>query len=192
MSTLVINDKQNIRFNPQLFGLWVGMASIVMLFGALTSAYIVKQGASNWLNIKIPTLFYLSTVLIVSSSVSIHAARNSFRRSNWASYKGFLVLTLIIGILFLIVQYNGWTQLFNGGVDLKANVAGSFFYLITGAHAAHLLGGIGVLIATIINAYVLPNTINDNRKTKVEMLLHYWHFMGILWIYLLGFILFIK
>jgi cytochrome c oxidase subunit 3 len=192
MSILVINDKQNVRLNPQLFGLWVGMASIVMLFGALTSAYIVKQGASNWLNIKIPNLFYVSTCLIALSSLTIHAARNNFRKDNWASYRIYLLLTFIIGMLFLVVQYNGWLQLFKGGVDLKANVAGSFFYLITGAHAAHLLGGIGALLATIINAYVLPNTINDNRKTKVEMLLHYWHFMGILWIYLLGFILFIK
>ena len=103
-----------------------------------------------------------------------------------------LIGTAILGVIFLIVQYNGWSQMFESGIDLKANVAGSFFYLITGAHAAHLLGGFGALMATIINAYILPKKITENRKTKVEMLLHYWHFMGILWIYLLGFILLIK
>jgi cytochrome c oxidase subunit 3 len=82
--------------------------------------------------------------------------------------------------------------MFDSGVDLKLNVAGSFFYLITGVHAAHLLGGIGALLATIINAYILPKKVLESRSVKIEMLLHYWHFIGILWIYLLGFLHFIK
>jgi cytochrome c oxidase subunit 3 len=187
-----VSNNKEVRFNPQLFGLWVGMASIVMLFGALTSAYIVKQGASNWFNIKVPSIFFLSTFVIIASSVTLHLARNAFRNENFGKYKLFLILTAVLAISFIGVQYSGWSQMFKSGIDLKANVAGSFFYLITGAHAAHLIGGFGALAATLINACILPKKINDNRKTKVEMLLHYWHFMGILWIYLLGFILLIK
>ena len=192
MQSVTMSNKETIKFNPQLFGLWVGMASIMMLFGALTSAYIVKQGASNWFNIKVPSIFYISTLIIIVSSVTLHFARISFANANQRMYKVLLGLTLLLGITFLILQYNGWNALFENGVDLKSNVAGSFFYLITGTHALHLFGGIGALIATLINAFILPFTQDDKRKTKVEMLLHYWHFMGVLWIYLLGFILFIK
>ncbi|HMP32290.1 MAG TPA: cytochrome c oxidase subunit 3 [Saprospiraceae bacterium] len=192
MSTLAVNKNQEIKFNPQLFGLWLGMASIIMLFGALTSAYIVKQGASNWLNIQVPSIFYVSTAVILLSSLSLHIARNNFRKANVSQYRKFLYITFILALSFLVVQYNGWAQLFSNGVDLKSNVAGSFFYLITGAHAAHILGGIGALIATIINAHILSQNNNESRKIRVEMLLHYWHFLGILWVYLLGFILYIK
>jgi len=152
----------------------------------------VKQGASNWFNIKVPSIFFLSTVVIIASSVSLHLARNEFRNENFGKYRLFLIVTAVLAISFIGVQYSGWSQMFESGIDLKANVAGSFFYLITGAHAAHLIGGFGALAATVINSYILPKKINENRKTKVEMLLHYWHFMGILWIYLLGFILLVK
>jgi cytochrome c oxidase subunit III len=192
MEILTVNSKDTLKFNPQLFGLWIGMASIVMLFGALTSAYIVKQGASNWFDIKVPSIFYISTGIIIVSSITLHFARMSYTKSLESIYKILLGATFILGLVFFVLQYKGWNMLFESGVDLKSNVAGSFFYLITGAHALHLFGGMGALVATIINAFVLRFRNDDNRKTRLEMLVHYWHFMGILWIYLLGFILFIK
>lgn len=180
------------RVNPQLFSLWVGMASIVMLFGAMTSAYIVKKGAGNWLEFSVPSVFYISTAVIVLSSVTMHAARNAFRRSQEGAYKFLILATFILGLAFLVLQYQGWSQLYGNGVDLKTNVAGSFFYLITWFHAAHILGGIGALLASVINAYSLKFKVTDHRKNRVEMLTHYWHFVDVLWVYLLIFLIYIK
>lgn len=180
------------RINPQLFALWVGMGSIVMLFGAMTSAYIVKKGGGNWLEFTVPSVFYVSTAVILLSSVTVQLARNAFRKSRESSYKFWILATLVLAITFLVLQYQGWSTLYGIGVDLKTNVAGSFFYLITGFHAAHILGGIGALLATVVNAYSLKFKVNENRKNRVEMLVHYWHFVDVLWVYLLIFLIYIK
>jgi cytochrome c oxidase subunit III len=192
MRDIVIKEKTSYKFNAKLFGLWCGIAAIIMFFGALTSAYIVKNGASNWLNISIPNSFYISTVLIVLSSITLHIARNSYNAGNFKHYNIYLYGTLLLALLFVANQVAGWTTMYNAGVDLKTNVAGSFFYLITGMHAAHIIGGIAALIATVANTFVLKNKVIESRSVKIEMLLHYWHFMGFLWIYLLGFLHFIK
>lgn len=187
-----INNDKIMNINPQLFSLWVGMASIVMMFGAFTSAYIVKQGAGNWLDFPIPKIFYLSTLVIVASSVCLHVARNMFNSGKESLYRIFLFTTLVLGLLFVTLQYFGWQEMKSYGIDLKVNVAGSFFYLITFAHVAHVVGGIAALIVTSINAYILSFNRTESRKNRLEMVLHYWHFVDLLWIYLFIFLVYIK
>ncbi|MFM2392659.1 MAG: hypothetical protein RLZZ546_636 [Bacteroidota bacterium] len=180
--------KSGKRLNPQLFSLWVGMASIVMLFGAFTSAYIVKQGAGNWLQFAIPLKFYISTIIIVMSSILLHISYLGYKKKHFSKYKINIVLATLLGIAFVVLQYMGWLDLFNSGVDLKANVGGSFFYLITGAHAAHVLGGITVLMISCLAALSAPMTYSEERKNRIEMVLHFWHFLGGLWLYLFLFL----
>jgi cytochrome c oxidase subunit III len=181
------------RLNPQKFSLWVAMASIIMFFAAFTSAYIVKQAAGNWLEFPIPNVFYFSTATIIVSSVVLHMAFRSFKiGQNQRIHQYGLIVTLVLGIIFIVLQYIGWNQLFELGVDFKANVSGSFFYLITGAHAAHVLGGITALMIANIHAQLLPFKPTSKRVNRFEMVVHYWHFMGVLWIYLLGFLIFMK
>ncbi len=188
-----IERKEGIRgLNPQLFSLWVGMASIIMLFGAFTSAYIVKQSAGNWLEFAIPMEFYISTALILCSSVTLHLSFGAYNNGEEKKYKSLLILSLGLGIGFIILQYIGWQQLFNMGVDLKINASGSFFYLITGAHAAHVLGGIAALIVAVLHAYTLKFEVKENRINRFRLTAHYWHFVDVLWIYLLIFLLIIK
>ena len=187
-----MENNNNSRINPQLFSLWVGMASIVMLFGSLTSAYIVKQGAGNWLDFRVPSIFFVSTGLIVLSGFTLHMARNAFRARQEGTFKILLIATLLLSFGFLTCQYIGWQTLFSYGVDLKINAASSFFYLITWLHAAHILGGIGALMATTINAFTLKFNVTEQRKNRIEMVLHYWHFVDALWIYLLIFLIYIK
>lgn len=180
--------KSGKRLNPQLFSLWVGMASVVMLFGAFTSAYIVKQGAGNWLQFAIPVKFYISTIVIILSSIMLHIGYIGYKNKNFSRYKLNIILATILGITFMVLQYLGWIDLFNSGVDLKANVGGSFFYLITGAHAAHVIGGITVLIISCMTALSLPMSYNEERRNRIEMVLHFWHFLGGLWLYLFLFL----
>jgi cytochrome c oxidase subunit III len=182
----IINKRNNIH--PQKFALWAAMASITMMFGAFTSAYIVKQAAGNWLEFSLPSLFLLSTVTILLSSVFIHFSFKSFEQGVERRYKLFLVLTLVLGLFFIIFQYLGWQELYTRGVNLKGNVSGSFFYLISGIHALHVLGGIAALIVALIHAYTLKFNVSTTRKNRFDLVVNYWHFVDLLWVYLFIFL----
>lgn len=187
-----MKENTHNRIHPQIFALWISMGSIVMLFAAWTSAYIVKQASGNWLEFSIPRIFFLSTVLIVASSVTLHCSYNAFKKGVEGTYKIMLVATLLLALGFICCQYLGWSQLFESGLDFKGNVSGSFFYLITGGHAAHVLGGISAIIVAILHAFALPFKFSEKRRHRFELVLQYWHFVDVLWIYLLIFLLIIK
>lgn len=180
------------RIHPHKFALYVSFASIIMMFGALTSAYIVKSAAGNWLEYTMPSYFYYSTAAIVISSLTLHGAYKGFINNNIIAYRALLIVSLILGIAFVTLQYYGWNALFNVGVDLKASVSGSFLYLITGLHAAHVMGGIAAITVALIHAFTLPYVVTEKRKTRFQLVLQYWHFVDILWVYLLIFLLVCK
>jgi cytochrome c oxidase subunit III len=189
MEAAAIKREDGIRrLNPQLFSLWIGMASMLMLFGAFTSAYLVKQGAGNWLQFSMPVIFYISTGVIILSSIVLHMGYNAYKDRAFSKYKSYLLISTFLGLSFVVCQYLGWQQLFDNGVDIKANVGGSFFYLITGAHAAHVLGGITALLISCLYAFSLPMNYNEARRNRIEMTLHFWHFLGALWVYLFVFL----
>lgn len=193
MSAATIDPlKVRNRIHPQLFGLYIAFASIMMMFAALTSAYIVKHAQGDWLEYAMPSQFYMSTAILLLSSVTLHVSYSSFLKNREQPYKIMLVLSLILGLAFVVLQYQGWVSLFNVGVDLKANVSGSFLYLITGLHALHILGGIAAIIVALIHAYTLPFIVTAKRRDRFKLVLHYWHFVDFLWIYLLAFLLLVK
>jgi len=192
MSQLAIHKDSPVRsrIHPQNFALYAAFASIFMMFAAFTSAYIVRQSSGDWLDFAVPNIFYISTVILLISSVTIQYSYNSFKKNIERQYKRFLLVSLILGTLFVILQYVGWSQMFDQGIDMKRNLSGAFFYLITGAHAAHILGGVSAIIVAIIHAYTLPFKVTDKRKQRFSLVVQYWHFVDVLWIYLLGFLLF--
>jgi len=189
MSTYNMEGNKRKGVNPQKFALWIGMASIIMMFTGWTSAYIVKHAAGNWLEFGLPNVFYYSTAAIVLSSIVLHLSYIGYKKQREGMYKGLLVTAFVLGITFVVLQYQGWMDLFAMGVDFKANVAGSFTYLITAAHAVHVLGGIAALIVAMIHAFTLRFRYTEKRKNRFELVLQYWHFVDILWIYLLLFML---
>jgi len=174
--------QQQNKINPLRFLLWLAIAGMIMLFAALTSAYIVRQAAGDWRNINLPTVFWLNTIVILLSSATIHWAYNSHKKNNSSSYKKAVTLTTIMGIAFLVGQYIGWIQLKNNGVYIDGNPAGSFIYIISMVHGIHILGGVIALLITTLRAYTRP--FNPNGLTKVELITTYWHFVDFLWIYL--------
>ena len=193
MTLTLENTKENAqRINPQLFGLWIALASITMMFGGFTSAYIVKQAAGNWYNFAIPSYFYVSTVLIILSSLALQYSYNSFVNGEESKYKISLVLSFVLGVIFLVCQYFGWMGLYHQGIDLKLNVSSSFLYLIMWAHAAHVIGGLSALIVAMIHAFTLKFKPTVKRKNGYQLVLHYWHYLTILWLVIFGFILFVK
>ena len=175
------------RIHPQLFALWVACASIIMMFTAFTSAYIVRQAAGNWLEFRLPDLFYVNTGVILVSSFTLQTSYINFKKGRKEAYRGFLLVSFLLGLTFLILQYLAWQSLAGIGVMLDGNPSGSFIYLISGVHAAHVLGGVAALVVALIHAYSLPFKATPRRKVRFSLVLTFWHFVGFLWLYLLGF-----
>lgn len=177
----------NTNLHPHKFALWIGLASITMMFIALTSAYIVRKSAGNWLEFNLPWMFILSTGIIILSSLTLQLSYRSFISGNSAAYKNLLVATFILGCLFIYTQYLGWQAMTEMGVYLNGNPAGSFVYAISALHVAHVLGGIAALTVSLIHAFKLRFKVTEKRKLRFQLVTHYWHFVDILWIYLIVF-----
>jgi cytochrome c oxidase subunit III len=171
---------------PASTGIWVGLAAITMSFAAFTSALIVRQGTAPLVHITLPPVLYLNTLLIIASSVTLEIARRriaSFMggvRVEAASPARWLYITLFLGLLFVAGQTFAWMQLKSQGFGLATNISYSFFYVLTVAHALHVFGGLGGLVRVIgkLNKSVL-------RRSTLDATSRYWHFMGVLWVYLL-------
>lgn len=176
------------RIHPKKLALWVALVSLVMMFTALTSAYVVRRAAGNWLEFSIPTLFYINTLVIFVSSLTLHAAYIAFKREALSAYKSLLSVSFILGIVFVILQYLGWQQLTEAGVPIKTNPSGDFIYAISGLHALHVIGGIAVLAVALVMAFLQGVKQSDARKLRIELTLTYWHFVDVLWIYLIVFL----
>lgn len=177
------------KIHQHKFALWVGIGSIIMMFGALTSAYIVRRNSGNWFEFKIPDIFFLNTAVIVLSSVTLHLSYRAFVNGLEKRYKGFLVATFLLGIAFLLLQYQGWQALTAIGATFTANPSSSFMFVIPGIHAAHVLGGLGALTVAMTHAFILPYKPTPRRKLRFELVVQYWHFVDILWVYLIVFFL---
>lgn len=175
--------------HPQKFALVVGCASMMMMFVAFTSALIVRQAQGNWLEFQMPSIFYISTGVILASSVTLHLAYRAFIKGSEIGYKGLLVTTGVLGIVFIYLQYQGWLQMNAEGIFLDGNPSGSFVYVITGAHAGHLVAGIATIIMALLHAFILPYKVTPRRKNRFQLVLLFWHFVDFLWIYL--FVLFL-
>ncbi|HHM20491.1 MAG TPA: cytochrome oxidase subunit III [Bacteroidetes bacterium] len=176
------------KIHPYKFALWVGCATLLMMFAALTSAYIVRQAAGNWLEFALPAVFKMSTITIVVSSLTLQGAYVFFKKGKETGYKVLLVATFLLGLLFFVFQYQGWQALAAAGIPFTLHPAGDFVYVISWLHAAHVLGGLAILAVAMIHAFALPYKVTKRRKLRFELSLTYWHFIGFLWIYLFFFL----
>ena len=175
------------KLHPHKLALYVGIASMVMLFVAWSSAYLVRKAAGNWLEFPLPSMFYVSTVVILLSSATLQLAHHFFSKGKEKPYKILLLSTLVLGVGFLYTQYSGWQEMLALGITMDGNPSGSFVYVISGAHAAHLIGGIAALGLALVHAFALPFKPTARRKVRLELTLTYWHFVDLLWVYLILF-----
>ena len=191
MTTLTTNSTDNKGLiNSGKFTLWMFLVSIVMIFAALTSAYIVRRAEGNWLEFEMPVLFIWSSITIVISSITMHLSYLSIKNDKIGTSKLLLTLTVVLGFVFLLSQWFAWGQLVNMKVFFggsAANAAGSFMYVLTGVHAFHIVSGIVYLL--IIFGKTLGNKISSKNAVVMETCATYWHFLGILWIYLYVFLI---
>ena len=185
------NYTRRNKIHPKLFALGAACVSITMMFGAFTSAYIVRQAAGNWLEFALPTMFTYSTIAIILSSIALQSSYFSFKRNNEFLYKSLLVVSLAFGLAFIVFQYQGWQEMAQVlGISMGRNPSGDFIYVISGVHAGHVLGGIAVLLVAIIQAFALKYKVTEKRELRFKMTLTYWHFIGAIWLYLVLFFTF--
>jgi cytochrome c oxidase subunit 3 len=178
------------RFSAERYrlGVLVGIASILMMFTALASALIVRSGmhsSVDWHGGQIPTFAYLSTGLIVLSSLTLMRAKASLRHEEEAGYRLWLTVTLLLGLGFLASQVLAWRQLVAAGLYLASNPHSSFFYVLTGLHGIHLMGGI--LALGYLHWYVRRAAGPEadlKRRALTDVVGIYWHFMDVLWVFL--------
>ncbi|MBV9960687.1 MAG: heme-copper oxidase subunit III [Parafilimonas sp.] len=187
MSTVISNERK--RIHPHKFTLWIAMGSIVMMFAGLTSAYIVRKSGANWLDFNLPPIFWISTGVILFSSLTMHLALKSFKARQMKRYRALITITAIAGFVFAALQYAGFGYLYNHGVQVfgaGSNPSASFLGVIVGLHALHVLGGVIALLVIFFKAY--SRKIKNYSVTTVEIVSTYWHFVDILWIYLFIFL----
>jgi cytochrome c oxidase subunit 3 len=176
---------QNRKIHPHKFTMWVAIGSILMMFAGLTSAYIVKRSQVNWLMIEIPTIFWFSTLAIISSSATIHLSLKSLKERSMVEYRRWMVVTAALGVLFIILQIIGFVQF--GQQDIRivgagSNASYSFLFAISSLHGLHVLGGVIALLVIAIRAVSISK--RNYSTLPLEITATYWHFVDALWIYL--------
>ena len=185
------DDERRREFSPERYriGVWVGIASILMMFTALASALIVRAGlpgSTDWRGGTLPSLAYASTVVIIVSSLTFTRAKSALTHAEERGYRLWLAVTLLLGLGFLASQVLAWRQLVAQGVYLASNPHSSFFYVLTALHGLHLAGGILALSALIIYARRAHDSAASGEKRRVltGVVGIYWHFMDVLWVFL--------
>lgn len=164
-------------------GIWIGVFAITMSFAAFTSALFVREGTADWTHLVLPSVLYFNTFLLLASSGTLEIARRrlqkqdgSRRASVWVS------LTLLLGLAFCVGQYRAWLDLRIAGIYLATNPNSSFFYLLTFLHVLHVCVGVAVLV--YLAGHLLASR-SAFRRGLFRSTAIYWHFMTVLWMYLL-------
>lgn len=179
--------EQPISMHPKKFALWLFMVSVVMVFAGLTSAYIVRQAEGNWLEYDLPAIFYYTSGLVIVSSAFLQFAYFSAKKDNIFNLRLGLIGSVLFGLAFLVGQWYSWVALVDKEVFFVGNPAGSFLYVFTGLHAAHLISGVIFLIIVLISTFRYQ--VHSQSMNVLEMATTYWHFLGGLWLYLFMFLL---
>lgn len=184
---LIEEPKKPLAMHPKKFLLWLFIITIVMIFAALTSGYIVRQSEGNWMIFELPVEMWYTSAVILLSSFTMHWSYLQARKDNLTNVKAGLALTTFLGILFLAGQLYVWSILVDNNVYFVGNPSGSFLYVLSGLHAVHIISGLIFLIIVLVRTFQYK--VHSKRLTSLQMCTTYWHFLDALWIYLFIFLL---
>ncbi|TAE49714.1 MAG: heme-copper oxidase subunit III [Bacteroidetes bacterium] len=189
-------DQRNYIIHPHKFALWLFILTVIMIFGGLTSAYIVQRGflkPEQQIIFDLPPILWTNLAVILGSSVTMQFAVWAARRNDSQKAIAGLILTFVLGLVFLYGQFNGWNQMVASGLPMvdrrRLDNAVSFFYIFTGLHGLHIVAALIVLLTAMANTAM--NRFRPGRKQLTyELTAIFWHFLGLLWIYLFIFLKF--
>lgn len=179
--------EQPLSMHPRKFAMWLFIVTVVMIFAAFTSAHIVRQADGDWLIYDIPQMLWITSGIILASSVTMQWAYIAAKKDKLEQVKLALSLTMVLGIAFIYGQFQAWGQLVDAGVFFVGNPGGSFIYVFTGLHVLHLVSGILYLLYMLVAAF--RNKVHSKNMLNMDMSTTFWHFLGGLWVYLFIFLL---
>ncbi len=174
--------------------MWFAMVSMAMVFAGLTSAYVVSKARKDWVtDLVFPQPFIYSIFVILASSITLYMVKKAIEKNNRGVATGLLLSTLALGILFIVLQFEGFKEIINQGYHFTgptSNIVSTFMFIIVVTHLAHIVGGIMVLIVLIYNHF--KQKYKAGQTLGLELGAMYWHFVDFLWVYLFLFLYFIK
>ena len=190
MMAQIQKDNDRLDLAPKKFNMWIFIFTSFMFFAALTSGFIVYSGGrGHGLNVIMPDAFKYSTAVIIISSITLFLASKAAKQLQFAKQRLFLWLTFVLGVAFFAIQVYAWYVLtYKMNVYLTdPNASRSFVYIFTGMHLLHIIAAILLLLNTLAGTY--KNIPQVRNLFKMEMTSIFWHFLGIIWIYLYVFLL---
>ena len=179
---IIEEPKKTLAMHPKKFALWLFMASVMMLFASLTSAYIVREAEGNWLYFELPEMFYYTSAIVIVSSITMQWAYFAARKDDAKKVRLLVAITSLLGVAFLVGQFMAWGDLVRNSVYFVGNPSGSFLYVLTGLHGLHIISAVIFLLIVLSAACRLR--VHSKNMAQMEMCTTYWHFLGGLWIYL--------
>ena len=186
----------NGRMHPKKFALMLLIIGMTMLFAGLTSAFLVRHAEGNWDGFKLPSQFVYSTVTVVIGSLTMFGALKSAQRDNLRSVQVLLAITLLMGVAFTYLQFQGFADMAARGYyfvpsegGANGTISGSFVIMLIGLHLLHLLGGVVFLTVVLVKSLMLK--VHKKNTLSISMCNTYWHFVGLLWLYLYLFLYFV-
>ena len=171
--------------HPKKFIVYLVAVATVMLFAGLSSAYLVSKMSGEWLEFDLPTGFIYSSVVVILSSLTLHLGYLSLKKNELGLVKIYLTTTLLLAIVFLLLQFYSFTQIYADNIVLsgrQSNPSGSYLYIITTLHALHLVAGICFVIYLLLS--LVSGKLSSENSTRYEGCQVFWHFLGGLWLYL--------
>jgi cytochrome c oxidase subunit 3 len=183
---------KRLKYHPVRVFTYLIILGITSAFLTLVFGYFATTAGTVWNHFRLPQIFHANTIIILASSYTVMQMRQANLRDDHKAYKQALLATAVLGLAFTAFQVVGWTELLSHGVSFRHNISGSYLYLISALHLAHLLAGVGFLAWYLYRAYVIEADAYASlmfetdpvAKLKVEMLGVYWHFVDGLWLFL--------
>lgn len=184
-------EDPELRQHVLRLGMWMFLATVVMLFAAFSSAYIVRGASPDWKPVPLPRILWLNTVVILASSACLEITRRQARAERWREARSWMLITMLFGLAFLAGQIGAWRQLAAVGIAVPTSPHGSFFFILTGLHGLHLVAGLVVL--SFATARLAASTQSRPTRPEAALAIHgfmelgaiFWHFLAGLWVYLL-------
>ncbi len=185
------------RREPFAFMLYLAIVGSGLLFFFLLLVFITKEVRNQDIPLKIPGVFWVSTFVIIASSLTLQGANKAFKEERFRSYRLNISITLLAGVLFIILQVLGWRKMLLAGITMANNTGGMFIYVLSGLHILHTLGGLIALASANKDAFQRMQyvdsfvySVNPPNQLKIKLISIYWHFIDILWIILFLFLLY--
>jgi len=188
-------SEQMKRNRAKKMMLWFGIVSLGMSFAGLTSAYVVSKERTDWLkDLELPSAFIYSVFVIIVSSFCIEWAKRAIKNGNDSQGMIGLVLSFLLGSLFIFLQYKGFSEIYNdfgyAFTGATSNIAYSFIFLIVLVHILHVIAGLITLLVVIYNHF--KQRYKNGKTLGLELAATFWHFVDFLWIYLFLFFYFVR